>query len=114
MSITTDPNRIKADDPGDPEKDPIFTYMEHMEYDESKLQGYIERYRLGTIGDVELKKIFLEFFMDYFADFRTKRATLQADRDAILDEMRTGAKVAREVAQRNMVKIREGIGSLVL
>src|SRR5690606_28470342 len=37
MSVTTDPNRIKKDDPGDPSKNPIFNYMEIMDYDLSEL-----------------------------------------------------------------------------
>jgi tryptophanyl-tRNA synthetase len=112
MGITTDPSRIRKDDPGDPAKNVIFSYMQLMGYDSQKIAEFSERYRLGTIGDVELKKEFLRFFLAYFADFRTKRAELAKDRDAVSSMIRAGSEKANLLAEQTINKIRKAIGAI--
>lgn len=112
MGITTDPNRIKKDDPGDPDKNVIFKYMELMNYDEAKRAEYIERYKAGSVGDVEIKKEFLTFFLAYFAEARAKRAELAQDKDAILSLMREQAADANQKAEKTISKIRKAIGAI--
>ncbi len=114
MAITTDPNRIRKDDPGDPEKNVIFKYMELMDYDESKRNDYMEMYKKGTVGDVELKREFLRFFLEYFKDVREKRDELSKDREMILNLMKENALKANEVANKTMQKVRKAIGALVV
>jgi tryptophanyl-tRNA synthetase len=111
MSIVTDPGRIHKDDPGDPEKNVTFKYLRLMGYDEAKVVEYEQRYRAGTVGDVELKQEFLRFFLEYFADVRRRRAELATDRAAVLELMRAGAARANAIANPIMEKIREAIGA---
>lgn len=114
MSIATDPARIKKDDPGDPEKNVIFKYLELMGFDAAKQVEYAERYRAGTIGDVELKKEFAEFFLEYFKAAREKRAELAKDPEAIIQMMKQNAQKANEIANQVMQRVREGIGAIYL
>lgn len=112
MSIATDPARIKKDDPGDPDKNVIFKYLELMDFDPEKLAEYEARYRSGTIGDVELKKEFAEFFIGYFRAARERRAVLAQDPSAIIQMMRDNAAKANEIANKVMYRVRQSIGAI--
>lgn len=112
MAITTDPNRIKKDDPGDPDKNVIFRYMELMGFDAKQREEFANRYRTGTIGDVELKKVFLEFFIDYFAKFRQRRSELSESKEDVIKMMHQQAQKANQIAMPVIAKIRESIGAI--
>ena len=112
MGIVTDPNRIRIDDPGDPQKNVIFKYLRLMDYNENEILSFEEKYRLGTIGDVELKKNFYEFFLSYFKQFRDKRAELAKDKDSILKLISENGAKANEAAEPIIKKIRKAIGAI--
>lgn len=114
MGITTDPNRIHKDDPGDPDKNVIFTYMKLMDYDDKQREEFEERYRAGTVGDVEIKQAFLEFYLDYFAEARAKREEYAKDKEAIIEMMRAQAEKANAAADIVMKRVRKAIGAVYL
>lgn len=111
MGITTDPNRINKNDPGNPEKNPIFNYMKMMEYDLKDVESFESQYREGAIGDVELKKKFFDFYMEYFKEIRDKRDKISADKESILKIMKENCEKANLVADENIKKVREAIGA---
>ncbi len=110
MAITTDPARIKVDDPGDPDKNPIFYYLEIIGHDKSKIEEYRERYRKGTIGDVEFKKEFFEIYREYISPMRDRRAKYAKDMDYVNDMVKENGKKARDVAMGVMDRVRTAIG----
>jgi tryptophanyl-tRNA synthetase len=112
MGIVTDPNRIRKDDPGDPEKNVIFKYLRLMDYDQNKISEYEEKYKAGTVGDVELKEEFYIFFLKYFKEFRAKRAELAKDKDNIIRIMKENGLKANKVAGETMAKVRKSIGAI--
>jgi len=112
MNITTDPNRIKKDDPGDPTKNVIFKYLKLMNFNESQLSNFESRYLGGTIGDVELKEEFYKFFLEYFREFREKRIELAKDKEQILELMKQNAEKANLIAEKTIRKVRDSIGAI--
>jgi tryptophanyl-tRNA synthetase len=112
MNITTDPARIHPTDPGDPDKNVAFTYMDLLDYDNNKLHDMKERYKKGTIGDVEIKKTFFEFFMDYFSEFRKKKEEYLENKDYLQEIRAKGAKKAHDIAALKMDKIKKATGVL--
>ena len=98
MAIKTDPARIHPTDPGNPDKNITFTYFDLLEYDKNKLESMKELYRKGKIGDVEIKTTFFRFFLEYFADFRTKKTVLLKDKDQIHKLRLGGAQKAIKIA----------------
>ncbi len=113
LGITTDPGRIKADDPGDPEKNVIFKYMKLMEYDSEQILEFEDQYKKGTIGDVTLKNIFFEFFVDYFSSQRAKRQELAQNEQQIKELIRQNGVKANEVAEKTIKKVRDSIGAVL-
>ena len=110
MQIKTDPARIHPTDPGNPDKNLTFTYFDLLEYDAQKREDMKEKYRKGTIGDVEIKSTFLNFFLEYFADFRTKKNELLKDKERIHEIRIQGAQKANEVAEPILEKIKAAVG----
>ena len=56
MSMFTDPTRIHPTDPGHVEGNPVFTYHDVFNPDKAEVDELKERYRKGTVGDVEVKQ----------------------------------------------------------
>ncbi|RPI24755.1 MAG: tryptophan--tRNA ligase, partial [Chloroflexota bacterium] len=73
MNMYTDPTRIHATDPGHVEGNPVFTYHEAFNPDKAEVDEFKERYRQGTIGDVEVKRRLAEVLNDYLAPLRQRR-----------------------------------------
>lgn len=110
MSITTDPARIRPTDPGDPVKNICFAYLSHLDYDQTQLGQMQQRYKEGTIGDVEIKNILLETFLNYFKVARLKKIDLQKNSDLVAKIRQEGAQKATEIAVINLEKIKQAIG----
>jgi tryptophanyl-tRNA synthetase len=110
MGIITDPKRIHPTDPGDPEKNVIFSYMKMMNFPEDKRLDYEERYRIGTVGDVEIKKDFLNFYLEYFAGVRKHREELVVDKEQVKQIREVGSQKARAIAQETIAKVRKAVG----
>jgi tryptophanyl-tRNA synthetase len=110
MSITTDPARIHPTDPGDPKKNVTFTYLELLGYDQDRIGDMKEQYKKGTIGDVEIKKLLFDVYMEYFADTRKRKEEYVQNKDYIHELRAKGAGKAHEVAYQNLEKIKKAVG----
>jgi len=110
MSITTDPARIKPTDPGDPAKNIGFSYLRLLSHPEAEVSALEERYRAGTVGDVEIKKLIYEVFMSYMKPFRTRKVELESDPSTINRLREQGAIRARVIATASLARIREAVG----
>ncbi len=107
MSVTTDPARIHPTDPGDPAKNVAFSYLDLMGFDTAEMKN---RYKEGTIGDVEIKKKLFEVFMDTFKPFREKKAELMKNEDYLLSLRNAGADRANTIAETVLAKVIQGVG----
>lgn len=116
MKLTTDPARIHPEDPGDPSRNVAFTYLKLLDYDKADTgedPSYAElhtRYRQGKIGDVEIKKIFYRYFLNYFAEIRRKKEEILKDPEYIKDLRKEGAKKANEFAYTMLEKVKDACG----
>ncbi len=102
MSMYTDPKRIHATDPGTVEGNPLFVYLDAFSAkgDHEKISEYKERYRKGTVGDVEVKQYLVDVLEHFIAPMRNKRREYEKD-DAFLMALieRGNEKVRHEAAQ---------------
>jgi tryptophanyl-tRNA synthetase len=110
MSITTDPARVRPTDPGDPSKNICFSYLRLLDYPEANVLDMEGRYRAGTIGDVAIKKVLFEVFMQVMTPFREKKKALEADRTEVERLRKVGATRAREIAAVSLARVREAVG----
>jgi tryptophanyl-tRNA synthetase len=102
MNMFTDPNHIRADDPGKVEGNPVFTYLDAFDGDKESLQKMKGHYEHGGLGDVKIKQHLVEVIENFLKPSRERRVQFtEADALKILKEgtMR-GRDKAGEVLSR--------------
>ena len=104
----TDPQRVRRDDPGDPEVCPIFAY--HRIYSTTQQIGYVtDGCKTAGIGCIECKKILTDNILGELIPYREKREELLKSPETIEDIINEGNKRARELAAGTMVRVREAM-----
>ncbi|MGH2378306.1 MAG: tryptophan--tRNA ligase [Candidatus Limnocylindria bacterium] len=106
MTMYTDPNRIRATDPGTVEGNPVFIYHDFFNPDAAETSDLKERYRAGKVGDVEVKKRLARALNAYLDPIRERRGKL-LQRPRIVEEvLEAGSERARAEAQRTLHEVR--------
>jgi tryptophanyl-tRNA synthetase len=110
MSMYTDPNRVRADIPGNVEGNPVFTYHDAFNPDRDEVEDLKTRYREGRVGDVEVKKKLFAALELFLAPIRERRAGYERTPDLVDDILATGNRVMREVASETLAEVRNAMG----
>src|SRR5271156_4028781 len=79
MSMFTDPKRIHPTDPGTVEGNPVFTYHDVFNPNKAEIEDLKERYRKGTVGDVEVKQRLFEALNIFLTPIRERRDQLASN-----------------------------------
>jgi tryptophanyl-tRNA synthetase len=106
----TDPNHLRAGDPGTVEGNVVFTYLDAFDADEAGVTELKAHYRRGGLGDMVVKQRLEAVLQDLLAPIRERRAALARDRDVALDVLREGTAKARAVTQATLGEVRDGLG----
>jgi tryptophanyl-tRNA synthetase len=107
MSIKTDSTPLGS--PLNPDTDNVFALYSLFATEGEKAE-LAARYRAGSIGYGDAKKLLLAKIDAYFGPAREKRRQLAAHPDEVEDVLRQGAKRARAEAQETMALVREAVG----
>ena len=109
MTMVTDPQRKRRDDPGDPDVCNVFSL--HKIFSSAEEVSMINtECRQAGIGCVDCKKLFTKNLNDSLAPFRQRRAELDKNPDQVWDILHDGAKRARTLAEQTMVAVRADLG----
>lgn len=106
----TDPGRIRATDPGKIEWNVVFAYLDAFLYDENKLNEYKSRYEAGTVSDREMKEVLFEVLNAFLEPIREKRALYAQDKAYVSRIIQEWSNRAREIAQKTMQEVKDGLG----
>ncbi len=98
MGMYTDPHRLKATDPGTVEHNPLWIFHETFNPDQQWVADAKERYKQGTIGDVECKKRLIEVLVALIEPIRQRRMVYESDPGQVLAVLREGTEKANQVA----------------
>jgi len=82
----TDPNRVRADIPGRVEGNPVFIYHDAFNPNVEEVNDLKERYLLGKVGDVEVKRKLARAINAFLDPIRERRATYEA-RPGLVEEV---------------------------
>jgi tryptophanyl-tRNA synthetase len=105
MSIKTDSKGVA--DPKDPETCNLFALFK-LFAPPAEREEMAARYRAGGVGYGDVKKRLADLLLGYFAEARTRRATLT---DAAVNEaLRKGAEKARKLARVTLDEVRTAVG----
>ena len=109
MQMLTDPQRLRRDDPGDPDVCNVFTMHKIFSSPEEVEMINMECRRAG-IGCVDCKKLYAKNLNADLAPFRERRAALEEKPDEIWDILYDGAERASVIAKETMKEVREAVG----
>lgn len=115
MSMYTDPDHIRVQDPGKIEGNTVFQYLdafsrpEHFARylpDYANLDELKAHYQRGGLGDVKVKKFLNNVLQEELEPIRARRKELQKDIPAIYDILNRGCETARETAAKTLHDVR--------
>lgn len=115
MSMYTDPNHIRVEDPGQVEGNPVFIYLdafcrpEHFaEFlpDYQNLDELKEHYQRGGLGDMKVKKFLNNVLQSELAPIRERRKMWESRLPDVYDILKSGSEVARKKAADTLHDVR--------
>lgn len=110
MSMYTDPNHIKVEDPGQVENNTVFTYLDAFAKDKDKVEEMKEHYKRGGLGDVKVKKYLNEILQAELEPIRSRRKEYEKNMDYVYETLKFGSERARAKASSTLEEVREAIG----
>ena len=118
MSMYTDPNHIKVEDPGRVEGNVVFTYLDVFAKDEDfakylpeykNLDELKTHYEKGGLGDMVIKKFLNNILQDTLRPIREKRLELAKNPEYIYETLKVGTSVARKKASETLKKVKKAM-----
>lgn len=118
MSMFTDPNHLRVEDPGKVDGNPVFIYLEafsrpeHFEEflpDYKNLEELEDHYRRGGLGDVKVKKFLNNVMQAELAPIRERRKAWEARIPDIYDILKAGSAVAEKKAAETMTAVKKAM-----
>ena len=108
-SMYTDPNRIRADIPGKVEGNPLFQYHDAFNTDSAQVDEFKQRYRKGSIGDVEIKVALASSINKFLNPIREKRKELESNMSVVEDSLLSGIERTRSIASDTIEQVKEAM-----
>lgn len=118
MSMFTDPDHIRIEDPGKIEGNTVFTYLdafskkEHFEEflpEYSCLEELKEHYQRGGLGDVKVKKFLNNVIQTELEPIRNRRLEYQKDIAYVYEVLKKGSEKAEQVAAQTLSDVKKSM-----
>lgn len=115
MSMFTDPNHLRIEDPGQVEGNPVFIYLDAFSkqehFDEflpeyANLQELKEHYTRGGLGDVKVKKFLNKVLQAELEPIRQRRKEWEKNIPAVYEILREGSIKAQAVAAETLKEVK--------
>ena len=110
----TDPNRTSSTVPGKVEGNPVFIYHDAFNPNKEEVEDLKERYRKGTVGDVEVKDKLSVAINAFLEPIRERRAKYEKDEKLLNDIIMEGNRKVKEEAKKTMLLVSEAMGLSLL
>ena len=118
MSMFTDPNHLKVEDPGQVEGNPVFIYLdafcrdEHFEKylpDYKNLDELKAHYTRGGLGDVKVKRFLNSVLQDELRPIRERRREIAKDIPAVYRILEEGSRKAEQKAAQTLAEMKRAM-----
>ena len=112
MSMYTDPNHVRVEDPGQIEGNMVFHYLDIFgrEEDQADIAAMKEHYQRGGLGDVKTKRYLLEILERELAPIRERRLEYAKDMGEVFRMLEKGSEAAREVVGQTLSEVKAAMG----
>lgn len=118
MSMFTDPDHLRIEDPGKVEGNTVFAYLDAFATDDhfaeflpdyKNLDELKDHYRRGGLGDVKIKKFLIKVLQTELKPIYDRRLELAKDTDAVYEILRKGTQNAQAKAAQTLAKVRHAM-----
>ena len=118
MSMYTDPNHLRVEDPGDTENNPVFIYLDAFCKDEDfaeflpeykNLDELKAHYQRGGLGDVKVKKFLNNVIQKELAPIRERRKMWEQKKPEGYEILHKGSLEAKEVAAKTLENVKRAM-----
>lgn len=118
MSMFTDPDHLRIEDPGKVEGNTVFTYLDAFCKDEdfakylpeyNNLEEVKAHYRRGGLGDVKVKKFLNAILQEELEPIRERRMQFEQDIPGVYQMLKRGSEIARETAAATLEDVRKAM-----
>lgn len=118
MSMFTDPDHLRIEDPGKVEGNTVFAYLDAFATDEhfaeflpdyKNLDELKDHYRRGGLGDVKIKKFLIKVLQSELKPIYERRLELAKDTDAVYEILKKGTQKAKAKAAQTLAKVRHAM-----
>lgn len=118
MSMFTDPDHLRIEDPGKVEGNTVFAYLDAFATDDhfaeflpdyKNLDELKDHYRRGGLGDVKIKKFLIKVLQTELKPIYDRRLELAKDTDAVYEILRKGTQNAQAKAAQTLAKVRHSM-----
>lgn len=118
MSMFTDPNHLRVEDPGETENNPVFIYLDAFCKDEhfkeflpeyNNLDELKAHYQKGGLGDVKVKKFLNNVIQQELEPIRTRRKEWETKTSEVYEILKQGTAEAKNVAEQTLYNVRSAM-----
>ncbi len=118
MSMFTDPNHLRVEDPGETENNPVFIYLDAFCRDEhfaeflpdyQNLDELKAHYQRGGLGDVKVKKFLNNVLQSELEPIRNRRKDWEKRTSDIYEFLKQGTMEAKKVAAETLNDVRNAL-----
>ncbi|HJM68921.1 MAG TPA: tryptophan--tRNA ligase [Candidatus Babeliales bacterium] len=110
MSMFTDPDHIRVEDPGKIEGNTVFMYLDVFDPDAQEVQKLKDHYQKGGLGDVKLKQRLIEVLDNFIKPIRERREEFAKDPQEVLNILKKGTTRAQGVAAQTLQEVKQAMG----
>jgi tryptophanyl-tRNA synthetase len=108
-TMQTDPARVRRDDPGDPDKCPVWQF--HQIYSSDDVRAWVqEGCRSARFGCLECKQPVIEGVLKEQEPMRERARLYEEDPQLVRNIIAEGCEKARKLAQETLRDVREAMG----
>ena len=106
MSMYTDPDHIRVEDPGKVEGNTVFAYLDAFDPDKAEVAALKDQYKRGGLGDVKLKRYLIDLLNNFLGPIRERRREFAQDKVQVMQILKEGSQKTEAVAQQTMHEVR--------
>ena len=108
-TMPTDPARVRRNDPGDPDKCPVWQF--HLVYSDEETKNWVqEGCRSAGIGCIDCKMPVIEAVLEELAPIQERAREFEEDRGLVRNIIHEGTEKARDVARQTLIEVRAAMG----
>lgn len=118
MSMYTDPNHVRIEDPGSTKNNPVFTYLEAFSSEEDfelflpeykNLDELKAHYEKGGLGDVKIKKFLFQVIERILEPIRERRAYYEERIEEVYEILNEGSRKANQKANETLSEVKRAM-----